>query len=134
MWKRLLRVLCHIFLISFALNFVWEQVHSLLYVHYKGGPITQFVLLHATFADAIFITITGFVFLYFKELRKKLWISFILLVLLAIGIETWALETGRWAYKDIMPLIPIIKIGLTPTIQLGLLGYTTLSFTKIDTI
>jgi len=122
MLKRLLLI----FIISFLLNLVWENLHVHLYTHYKGGVITEWILLHATLADAIFITAGGYLFMVVPFLRRNLWISIIVGVLLAIGIETWALETGRWSYNSLMPIIPLINTGLTPTIQLGLLGYLTL--------
>jgi len=40
----------------------------------------------------------------------------------AIAMEIWALNTGRWVYSSLMPIIPIIKTGLSPTIQLALTG------------
>lgn len=112
-----------LFSIAFALNYVWEHLHSVLYTHYKSGPITDFILLHATFADAVFITLIALPFFYVDYLRTKPWLIIILGVALSIGIELWALQTGRWAYGALMPLVPGTGTGLTPTIQLGLLGF-----------
>ena len=122
----MLEKLSFIFAISFLLNLVWENLHARLYVHYKGRKITEWVLLHATLADAIFITVGGFLCMTIPYLQNHLWISIIMGVILAVGIEKWALATGRWSYNDRMPILPLIKTGLTPTIQLGILGYATL--------
>jgi len=49
-------------------------------------------------------------------------------LLVALTLEAWALHTGRWAYTNAMPLIPLIGLGLTPTVQLALTGYLTQKF------
>lgn len=43
--------------------------------------------------------------------------------LVAVLIEVFALSATRWAYGLWMPVIPILEVGLTPIIQLPLLGY-----------
>ena len=48
---------------------------------------------------------------------------YLTLIIFAIVLEKWALMTGRWAYTSAMPIIPILNIGLTPAVQLGMLGY-----------
>ena len=112
-----------ILLFSFVLNVVWENLHSLLYAGYRGGAITEFILLRASVADAIIITLIALPFILWPRLRKKSWVMIIIGVLISIGIEWVALGTDRWAYNDLMPIVPILGVGLTPTIQLGLLGY-----------
>lgn len=116
--KHIHRQFLIIFLVAFILNAVWEHFHSILYVHYKGEVITSLILLRAALFDATFITLVSIPFL-----KKQRWVFVVLAILFAIGLEIFALKTGRWEYKDVMPIIPIIKTGLTPTIQLGLLGY-----------
>lgn len=112
-----------IFVLAFALNYVWEHAHSLLYANYQGGPITEFILLRATLADAAMITLIILPFLLSRHLAKRSWLIAVIGIAVAIGIEEHALSTGRWAYNALMPIIPFIHTGLTPTIQLGLLGY-----------
>lgn len=41
--------------------------------------------------------------------------------LVATVIEWRALATGRWQYTDKMPLVPIVKVGLSPLVQLMVL-------------
>jgi hypothetical protein len=112
-----------ILVIAFALNAAWENVHSQLYEHYKGGEITQFILLRATAADAVMIGVITAPWVIWRREKKYSWLIILLGVGLAIGIEKWALATGRWDYNEYMPVIPLLGVGLTPTIQLGLLGY-----------
>jgi hypothetical protein len=113
----------YIFIIAFALNLFWENAHAFLYIHYKGDAITEYVLFRAALFDAVIITLCAYLFLTIFALKNKLWIMSLVLVFFAIGLELWALKTGRWAYVGSMPLIPFLGIGLTPTVQLGLIGY-----------
>jgi hypothetical protein len=112
-----------IFIIAFILNAIWENLHSVLYANYMGGKITEFILLRATLADAITIVIITLPFLFFPTLKKHNWLIILIGFILAVGIERYALSAGRWAYNALMPIIPFIAVGLTPAIQLGLLGY-----------
>ena len=112
-----------IFVVAFVLNAVWENLHVFLYDNYMGGKITEFILLRASLADAIMITIITLPFIIFSSLKQKSWLIIIFGVILAILIELWALRTGRWDYNEYMPIVPILLVGLTPAIQLGLLGY-----------
>lgn len=122
------RRLFSVFLLAFAANFLWENLHAPLYVHYQGGGITEWILLRAALFDAVFITILGFFFIKFQFLRERLWFAVVIGVIFAIGLEWWALESGRWVYTSAMPIIPFIGTGLTPTIQLGLIGYLIFRF------
>ncbi len=117
-----------IFLAALVLNFLWEHLHSTLYLSYKGTTITSPILLHAALFDAALITLFSFPFLRFEQLKQKRWILYITLIIFSILLEKWALASGRWVYADAMPLISLLNVGLTPTIQLWLTGYFTLKF------
>jgi hypothetical protein len=71
--------------------------------------------------------LTGFAvpFIYLNGLRNLIWLVIPAGIAIAIAIELEALKTNRWAYNKNMPLIPIINVGFTPTIQLALIGYLT---------
>src|SRR3989344_1469932 len=86
-----------IFVLVFILNFIWEHLHSALYVHYKGAEITDLILFRAAIFDA------GFIF--------------------AVGVELYALQTSRWAYNSAMPIIPLLGFGLSPAVQLGVTSF-----------
>lgn len=118
-----------IFFISFILNLVWENLHSLLYSNYMGGRITEFILLRATLADAVMITLITLPFVVFKKLRKFDFLIIIFGIFIAIIIEQFALASYRWQYNQFMPIIPILLTGLTPTIQLGILGFLSYKIT-----
>ena len=112
-----------VFFLSFLFNLIWENLHSYLYAGYMGGAITEAILLRASVGDAVIITLLSLPFMFVPRLRDKNWLIIFIGILIAIFIELYALHTGRWAYNEYMPIIPILSVGLTPTIQLGLLGY-----------
>jgi hypothetical protein len=112
-----------IFFVAFVLNVLWENLHSVLYVNYMGGRISEFILLRAAFWDAVMITAICLPFLFISGLKKYDWLIILIGIIISVGIELWALSTGRWMYNDLMPIIPMFSVGLTPTIQLGLLGF-----------
>ncbi len=108
---------------GFLLNLLWEHAHSALYMSYQNGVITDFILFRAALFDAVVITLFSFPFLYFRCLENRHWILYLALVIFAVALETWALTTGRWVYADAMPIVPVLRIGLTPAIQLALLCF-----------
>jgi len=127
-WKAMARRLCIIFAVAFLLNLAWENLHEVLYMHYQGGEITRLILLRAALFDAAFITTLAapFLSLSLSRLRVRLWLFIIPAVLFAVGLEWWALETGRWEYTVAMPLIPFLAVGLSPTVQLAFTGWLAL--------
>lgn len=118
-----LEKLLSIFILAFLLNWIWENWHSRFYVHYKNGPITQSVLLRAALTDAIFITFIGIFFIKFSYLAERLWISALIGIMVAVFLEIYALKKDRWAYKKSMPIILLIRVGVTPVLQLGFIAY-----------
>ena len=112
-----------LFSIAFILNLVWENAHAFLYGAYQGGAITEFILLRATLADAVMITAISAPFLFFPLIKKYSWLIVVIATSVAVCIEWYALATNRWAYNQYMPIIPGLGVGLTPTVQLALLGY-----------
>lgn len=121
---QLIKQIVIIFLASFFLNAVWEVLHSRLYVHYKGGPITSLILLQTMFVDAAIIS--GLYFLSRLLSRNAYAVVCVGGLSIAVLLEIWALHTNRWAYTAAMPLIPIVHTGLTPTIQLCITGFLSL--------
>jgi len=61
-----------IFVLSFLLNLIWENLQSFLYLSYQGGKITELILLRATLTDALIITAICLPFIFLKKFKKKL--------------------------------------------------------------
>lgn len=118
------------FVLAFLLNLIWEHLHSVLYVSYRGEAITTIILFRAALFDAVVITLFYFFFSQLPEHLHKTWFLPLVLTVFAVGLEEWALATGRWVYTGAMPIIPLLGVGLTPTIQLGLLGYISIRISE----
>jgi hypothetical protein len=121
--RQLVKKAAMVFLVAFVLNALWEHAHALLYIHYRGGEITNLILLRAAFFDALItaaIITPAFLYGWFRD---RSWYIILVGILFAIALEWWALGTGRWAYNVYMPIVPFFSVGITPTVQLGLLGY-----------
>lgn len=88
-----------------------------------GGKITEFILLRASLFDALVISVVVLPFLFLPFLKNKSWLIILLGTAVAIFNEWYGLNTARWAYNSLMPTIPLINVGFTPAIQLGILGY-----------
>lgn len=113
----------YIFFVAFGLNLVWENLHVFLYESYKGGSITELILVRAALFDAFVIMLIMVPFLYVPLLRQKSWLIFLVGIVVGICNEWYGLGTGRWVYDSLMPIVPIVGVGLTPLLQLGVLGF-----------
>lgn len=107
---------------AFFLNLIWENLHSVLYASYKGGAITEFILARASLFDAFIISVISLPFLLLSFFRKRVWLMFVIATVVAVMNEWYGLGTGRWVYNAYMPILPLVNVGLTPTLQLGTLG------------
>lgn len=121
-WSRVgIRKSFTIFALAFLFNLIWENAHARLYIHYQGSAITQLVLIRAAIFDASFITAIQLLF-FSLSLRLRLAATMGVSLVFAVLLEQYALATGRWAYNSLMPMVPVVGGGVTPTIQLALLS------------
>lgn len=125
-------------LFAFLFNLAWEVMHSLLYKTITGMSVVEYIprILVASFGDVvmvfgIFTLISLFNFsLKWKLNKKNIVLSIILGSIIAIGFELYALYTNRFAYNATMPLIPFIKVGLTPVLQIIFTSLLTFFFAE----
>jgi hypothetical protein len=119
-----------IFAAAFLLNVAWEVGHSLLY---DWNPvISDYIPLIVLMAakDAAWVVI--FYLVAATALRDLFWVEknnttgFCIMALcgfvFSVAIELHAHETGRWYYNELMPVIPLLGVGLTPVLQMTLLS------------
>ncbi len=119
-------------------NLVWENLQAPLYQGYNNfwqhfqicliaslGDVAIIILLYVLFA-LIFRNI-----LWFQNLNWKS-ILFLIIIgtIIGIGIEKWALITGRWNYTESMLVIPFLNVGLIPVLQMMLLPLLTFYVAK----
>ncbi len=139
-YQKLIKTVGTIFIIGFALNLAWEVIQTLIFFDFPPGHLKLFVLIHlqATSADAGY---TLLIYFFVMILTWSLnWLSQLTIFriaatmlagfMIAVAIERQALTTGHWSYGRLMPIIPYLKVGLMPVLQLTLLPLTTYLITK----
>ncbi len=131
----------HIVIFAFLLNFIWELVQMPLFagaadfVPYQ----TIFHCMKATLGDVV-ISLVAFAGAC-RIARSRTWIISMnksdIVCFLAIGLVITIvfelLATGplnRWEYGELMPVIPVIGIGVTPVAQWVILPLLQLWFVK----
>lgn len=117
-----------LYLVTFFLHFVWEMWQVPLYVGMSDADHWSAVL-QCTLAT----TGDGFIALIAYSIsalvaRDKYWLNkrsaSIMTVFLISGLaitvllEVFATNVyGRWQYSELMPIVPVINVGLSPLLQ-----------------
>jgi len=125
-------------LIAFVLHIVWENAQAPLFQGYASFASHFPMCLVGTVGDVVITLVVYFIVALLKNdinwistLNKK---DFVILAVIgffiAVGIEWRALLFGRWAYADVMPIIPYLKIGLVPILQMIFLLPLSMYLTK----
>lgn len=114
-------------LVAFILHIVWENIQAPLYEGFVSFPGHLSTCFFGAIGD-IFITLFALLFISLTKqnfswrLNKHNFIALAVIgFLISVLIEQRALLIGAWSYKDIMPIIPYFKVGLTPVLQMTLL-------------
>lgn len=112
---------------SFFLNFFWEVIQTYFYTM-RDAPFSTMLYgwLHCTLGD-VFLTLGSFWVIsifnrnrrWFLRLNRLNLIAFIMIGMIATVIsERVSVHIYRsWSYNKLMPIIPWLKIGLTPFLQ-----------------
>jgi len=120
--------------VAFFLNYLWEMLQMPFYVGMSFSDLQSWLMCaRASLGDVVivlFIFILGRLifkswdWVYHLNLRKIIYLIFIGFSI-AIVIELISLKYHRWAYSEMMPVIPKIDVGIIPVIQMILLPYLT---------
>ena len=114
-------------LITFVLNFIWENIQAPLYQGYTHFLDHLSICSVATGGDVLIVlfVFSGFALFY----QNIYWLSdmnamhiivlAIIGALIAVAIEAFALSTGRWIYNNAMPTIH--NIGVFPVLQMTII-------------
>ncbi len=110
------------------LNLIWEFAHMPLYTIWEEGTTEEilFAAFHCTGGDAL-IGLTAIMLAVFLSGGTR-WpderIQTVLFAAIFIGVgytifSEWLNIVVReaWAYRDIMPVVPILNVGLSPLLQ-----------------
>lgn len=113
--------------LSFFLNFFWEVVQTYFYTM-KDAPFNTMLYgwVHCTLGDVI-LTLASFWLVSVTNRNRRWfldfkWFNFIGFV--KIGIIATVINERvnvhllkSWAYNNLMPIIPLLKVGLMPFLQ-----------------
>ena len=128
---------------SFVLHLLWENMQAPLYVGFISFREHFLVCLRAAWGDMLFMLI---IYAVLAIVQKNIWwltdahayaqaatwlIAIFLGIVLAVSFELWAVYIAlRWQYASAMPIIPIIRVGLTPVLQMLMIPVSTLFITS----
>ena len=110
--------------VAFLLHVVWENAQAPLYTGYQSFSQHFSICLIGSLGDVIITrSVLAFMWLLKKDVAKTT--DFVALAIIgfvvAVVIEQHALLTSKWSYALAMPIIPILKVGLAPVLQMTLL-------------
>lgn len=131
----ILFVLTSILSLGFLLNYIWEKLHIALYANYENF-VASLPLPVAIYTSIIDASIILAIYLGIALLRQNiLWIKNMRMkdavlaifsgIIIAFLIEWNGLAREKWEYNQYMPLVPLVKIGLSPLLQMGILPLVT---------
>ncbi len=114
-------------LFTFLFHFAWEVLQAPLFARMPETSHWRATLtcLKATFGD-VGIALASFAVAAIWS-RSRAWFlhpsaqalaAYLATgVLVTIGFEWHAVATGRWAYSELMPVVPFLHVGLSPLAQ-----------------
>ena len=116
-------------LVGFVLNLIWELAHGPLYKEFKYDFSHISLCTLSSITDMLTLLLLFFVFS--LVLKNVYWIEQLnfsnsLLLMLVGGlsaalVEIWHINREDWLYAESMPLIPIVKAGVSPVLQFTIL-------------
>ncbi|MBM3206319.1 MAG: hypothetical protein FJZ43_01730 [Candidatus Staskawiczbacteria bacterium] len=121
-------IIIKLFLLAFAINLIYELLHSVLYKTCIEMTVKKYVplIFKASIVDAVWITIfyviTFFIFKNENPLKNyyQLGLFFSISIVWAYFWEIYSTKHKRWEYSNQMPIF--LKAGVTPLIQLYITG------------
>ena len=123
------RFSCLIIAFSFLLNFFWEMLQMPLYEGMKLNMQTTMLCSLASVADAIMVLLLYYAFAVIY--KDPFWVHDLtlqrILILVGVGatgailVEIFHLSADSWKYSRIMPIIPILNVGISPVLQFMIL-------------
>jgi len=115
---------------AFLLHLGWEYLQCRPFFSHGSVPPTAASMLSAALGDLLLTAIAylGVVAATrewgwpIRPWTRSVTVSLLILaVALSVAVESYGLATGRWAYTDIAPKLPLTNLSLVPVFQLVLL-------------
>ncbi len=116
---------------AFLFHWAWEGVHAAAYVESSGT--LAFRLWHclpmaatdAGWTLALWMVVGGASRASRPIPPWRLVALGILGAITAVAVERVALAEGRWTYNSLMPIVPVVQVGLWPLLQMIVLPVLT---------
>jgi len=134
-WKAPRRLPIAFASLAVVLHWAWETAHGPAYVE-TNLQLAQRVwhcfpmaVLDTAWSGAIVLLAIAAA----RDLRRpsSMWlIAAAAGAVTAVAVERFALETGRWTYNELMPIVPLVNVGLWPLAQMLVLPPLTLHLVK----
>ncbi len=137
--KKTIQALLTISAVSFVLNLFWENAQAPLYKGYISFIQHLQICAIASLGDVVIILFLYALYavitrdiLWFRNQNWRSIVSLIIIgAIIGVGIEKWSLLTHRWSYAESMPIILLIKVGLSPVLQMIVLPIITFYITHL---
>lgn len=127
MTQRRRETLFRLLMSSACLNLSWEVVQLPLYTVWKAPAAEQtYDVLHCTTGDVMITAITLMLALVIARARQwpergalGVWILSMVFAIAYTTFSEWLNVEVRqsWAYSELMPILPVLGIGLSPMLQ-----------------
>ena len=112
--------------VAFVLHWSWETFHSVAYVN-TNVPLPQrfwhclpMAIVDTAWSGAI--VLLGLAAATTQRVRSAVWILPVVAgAISATAVERFAITTGRWTYNELMPIVPLVNVGLWPVVQMSVL-------------
>jgi amino acid transporter len=137
--QEFIRYLRLLSVLAFSLHLLWEVVQCPIFFESDMRSSTWTAMVAATLGDVLVTwTICGSVAAVSRNWRwsrrrwrPKQWVTLgITAIVIASAVESWGIQTGRWRYRDAMPVVPWFGIGVVPILQVLLLTPLVIALTE----
>ena len=132
MTQRHIRFLLRLFIVAVGINFIWEMAQMPLYRNMPfDDPQSWWFCFRASLGDGVIVMIIWAIgaalfraYHWYRPLGR-LGAPVLLLsgAVIAVAIEIHAISAGRWAYSELMPIVPAVGVGASPFVQLLILPW-----------
>lgn len=117
--------------LAFLFNWAWETVHAAAFIESSGTLAFRFwhclpmAVTDAGWTLALWAVVCGLAHASVRLPASRLVLLGVLGAVTAVAVERIALATGRWTYNSLMPIVPLVRVGLWPMLQMTLLPVLT---------
>ena len=126
---------CLLFVTAFLLHFLWEYLHYVLYIcdveRLTCALVAALVDAFITLGIYYFFSGPYHDFVWFRRFSvRKIFLLLLVGFFIAYLIELRGLYFARWSYSALMPLIPVLQVGVSPIMQMMILPLVSLLISR----